>query len=158
MESLLKLAGTWSGEGNGEYPTIASFSYQETTVFTHDGERNQLHFDQRTIRPDAEGNWMQAHWECGFLFWQGDNAMQLCTVHSGGRFEKLDGLLRLETDGWRIDFESDFFGNDARMVASSRVWKLQNGIFSYEMSMATHTTPQPKMLFHLGASLQQSVE
>lgn len=44
---LALLEGTWTGEGRGRYPTINSFDYRETLIFTRRDE-NSLAYDQLT--------------------------------------------------------------------------------------------------------------
>jgi len=41
------LAGTWTGEGRGEYPTVQSFDYRETLIFTRRDDKS-LAYEQRT--------------------------------------------------------------------------------------------------------------
>ena len=38
LEALARLIGSWSGPGEGAYPTSRSFSYQETITFTCNGQ------------------------------------------------------------------------------------------------------------------------
>jgi len=38
LEALTPLLGTWSGRGEGHYPTIQPFEYLEEVVFSHVGK------------------------------------------------------------------------------------------------------------------------
>ncbi|RII20261.1 hypothetical protein DSC45_03475 [Streptomyces sp. YIM 130001] len=49
------LLGTWSGQGRGEYPTLAEdFTYAQQVTFSHDG-RPFLQYEARAWIIDAEG-------------------------------------------------------------------------------------------------------
>ena len=53
LEALARLIGSWSGPGEGTYPTSRSFSYQETITFTCNG-KPFLEYVQRTKSPDGQ--------------------------------------------------------------------------------------------------------
>ena len=59
LEALARLIGSWSGPGEGAYPTSRSFSYQETITFTCNG-KPFLEYVQRTKSPDGQ----PMHWRC----------------------------------------------------------------------------------------------
>src|SRR6266545_3977214 len=61
------LEGTWKGEGRGQFPTVTSFDYHETLVFTRRDEKI-LAYEQRTQKLyDGQTEYLQSHWESGFI-------------------------------------------------------------------------------------------
>jgi len=77
---LVALVGTWRGEGEGAYPTIAPFRYREEVAFTHDG-RPVLGYRQRTWRIDAD---TPMHAESGFLRGPIDGHVELVVAQPTG--------------------------------------------------------------------------
>lgn len=64
LAPLAFLAGTWRGEGEGRYPTIASFRYGEEVTFTAPPGKPFLVYGQKTWDPhDAR----PLHTESGYL-------------------------------------------------------------------------------------------
>ena len=65
---LAFLIGKWSGEGRGEYPTIADFSYGEEITFTAPPGKPFLAYAQRTWRVGDHPEAGEAlHTETGYL-------------------------------------------------------------------------------------------
>lgn len=60
---LRALLGSWSGGGEGHYPTIEPFRYRETISFGHAG-KPFLVYQQRTQHPDSGA---PMHTETGYL-------------------------------------------------------------------------------------------
>lgn len=63
LAALHGLVGTWQGEGDGHYPTLASFRYREEVTFDHDG-RPVLRYTQSTRRFEED---VPMHVEVGYL-------------------------------------------------------------------------------------------
>jgi hypothetical protein len=90
---LALLIGTWSGRGEGAYPTIEPFHYREEVVFAHDG-RPVLSYRQRTWRSDAD---VPMHVESGFLRGRIDGHAELIVAQPTGLSEV--ATLVIEDDG-----------------------------------------------------------
>lgn len=94
LGALAALVGTWRGEGEGHYPTIAPFRYGEEVVFADDG-RPVLAYRQRTWRLDSEA---PMHAESGYLRGQMDGHAELVVAQPTGMVEVALLTLR-EEDG-----------------------------------------------------------
>ena len=87
------LVGTWRGEGEGAYPTIAPFRYREEVEFAHDG-RPVLAYRQRTWRVDAD---TPMHAESGYLRGPIDGRAELVVAQPTGFGEV--ATLTVQEDG-----------------------------------------------------------
>jgi hypothetical protein len=94
LGALAALVGTWRGEGDGAYPTIAPFRYREEIEFAHDG-RPVLAYRQRTWRIDAD---TPMHVESGYLRGQIDGSAELVIAQPTG-FGEVAALAVGEDDG-----------------------------------------------------------
>jgi hypothetical protein len=152
-ELITLLAGTWTGEGRGEYPTITSFDYRETLTFTRRDE-NTLAYEQRTQkRIDGQTEWLTSHWENGFIRILESGELELTSAQIG-RTEVLMGKVEMEDDITRIHFVSKTITNDPRMVASARRFELEGDTLRYEMEM--QTTAVDRSLTHLKTELRRT--
>jgi hypothetical protein len=144
------LEGTWRGEGRGGYPTVTSFDYRETLVFTRRDEKT-LAYEQRTQKHyDGGTEYLQSHWESGFISILENNEMQLVNIQMGGRSEILVGSVESLDAMFRIHFVSKTLSNDPRMISSARTFELEGDILRYEMEMQTtkvnQSTPHLKII------------
>lgn len=143
FEQLTTLAGTWQGEGEGVFPTIASFAYRETTHFLADPVKQVIRYEQRTwLTTQAP-----SHWEVGFLCLDPTGTVLFHVVHANGRMETMTG----HQNGNELVFSSGQILNDVRMVGASRSWQWNEQSFSYRMAMQTTQTNAPQV--HLRATL-----
>lgn len=64
---LAQMAGRWSGEGHGVFPTIDAFVYRETMDIEQRDETS-LFYVQKSVRAaPADRGWITSHWESGFI-------------------------------------------------------------------------------------------
>jgi THAP domain-containing protein 4 len=146
------LEGTWEGEGRGQYPTINSFDYRETLIFTRRDEKS-LAYDQRTQkRFDGQTEYLVSHWENGFIRILENDELELVNTQSGGRIEVLAGTIELLDNLIRIHFVSKALANNSRVVSSARIFELEGDTLRYEMEMQTtevnQLTPHLKITLH----------
>jgi len=91
---LARLVGTFVGEGEGDFPTVAPFRYREELVFTALGGP-VIAYRQRTSDP-ASGRPMHA--EDGFLRPAAPGHVELLLAHSFGLTEVQEGTIEEDAD------------------------------------------------------------
>jgi len=145
------LEGTWEGEGCGQYPTINSFVYRETLIFTRRDEKS-LAYDQRTQKHfDGQTEYLVSHWENGFIRTLENNELELVNIQSNGRSEVLVGTIETLDTLIRIHFVSKAPTNDSRVVSSARIFELEGDTLCYQMEM--QTTEVNRLTGHLKITL-----
>jgi len=149
---LGRLVGTWRGEGEGAYPTIAPFRYREEIVLAHDG-RPVLAYRQRTWRLDAD---VPMHVESGYLRGPVDGRVELIVAQPTGIAEVASMALREESgvlvlDGARAALQRTASAKD--VVDVRRRFTLEGDALHYDlwMSYAGHEDTH-----HLRAVLHRS--
>ena len=150
MDRLRVFIGIWKGNGQGVYPTIQPFDYEETLTIEADADFTVLHYDQRTkvTTPNRP-----SHWESGFIKPLPNGLVQISNSQNGGRVEVSQGQLILDAEITRLDVASIVLDNDPRMAQTSRVFEVLGDRLTYEMSMATRTTKVSVLQGHLRACL-----
>lgn len=156
------LAGTWTGEGEGDYPTITPFTYRETVTIAEVPGKPFLTYAQRTSHPDT-GTPMHA--EVGYLrLPPADDAdedpatsqrVELTIAQPTGVTECHAGTLELTDAGTVIDLTTTSVGctPSAKEVTSVRRRLVFDGdVLTYELWMAA--VGQPDTL-HLRAELHR---
>jgi len=147
------LEGMWKGEGRGGYPGVTSFDYRETLVFTRRDEKT-LAYEQRTQKLyDGQTDYLQSHWENGFISPLDNGDLQMVNIQIGGRNEILIGTIESLDSMFRIHFVSKTLNNDPRMISSARTLELEGDSLRYEMEM--HTTKVNQSTPHLKIALQR---
>lgn len=147
------LEGSWKGEGRGQFPGVTSFGYRETLIFTRRDEKI-LAYDQRTQKLyDGQTEYLQSHWENGFISILENGDLQMVNIQIGGRNEILVGTIESLGNLLRIHFMSKVLNNDPRMISSARTFELEGDTLRYEMEM--HTTKVSQSTPHLKIALQR---
>lgn len=113
LEPVAFLLGTWRGRGEGLYPTIDAFTYEEEAVFGHTG-RAFLVYSSKTWRPDTE---MPMHSESGFIRVVDDAHVEVIVAHAFGITEISEGSV----DGTSLEVSS-------KVLTSSSTAKWVEGI------------------------------
>jgi len=143
------LQGTWQGDGRGYFPGVTSFDFRETLVCVRRDEKI-LAYEQRTQKLyDGQTEYLQSHWENGFISVLDNDDLQLVNIQIGGRNEILIGTIESLNSAFRIHFVSKTLNNDPRMISSARIFELDGDMLHYEMEMQTtkvnQSTPHIKI-------------
>jgi hypothetical protein len=149
---LSLLEGTWKGEGRGQFPGVTSFDYRDTLKFTRRDEKTLAYEQRAQKRYDGSTEWLQSHWESGFIRILENDTLELVSAQIG-RAEVLIGTIELTNDVFRIHFVSKAILNDPRIISSARTWELEGEVLSYEAEM--HTTKVNQSMPHLKITLQR---
>jgi len=146
------LEGTWAGEGRGQFPTVTSFDYRETLMFTRRDEKTLAHKQRTQKRYDGQTEWLESHWEFSFIRILESGELEMTSAQIG-RVEVLTGKIETQDALIRIHFVSKSITNDPRMVSSTRTFELEGDSLRYEMEM--QTTAIDRSMKHLEISLQR---
>ena len=146
------LEGTWRGEGRGGYPTVTSFDYRERLIFTRRDEKTLAYEQRAQKRYDGQNEWLESHWENGFIRILENDELELVNAQSSGRGEILVGTIETLDALIRIHFVSKTITNDPRMISSACTFELEGDSLRYEMEM--QTTKVNQLTPHLKIALQ----
>ena len=153
MTLLEPLRGSWAGQGSGDYPTIDAFRYQERLTFEFAPSYPMIHYEQRTLLlPGLE----PSHWESGFIRPLEDGMVEISSSQDSGRVEVLRGPAIAggeSTYDLHMVLDHVALAHDDRLAATRRELTVAGDTLTYVVSMATHTTPSPRLQQHLRATL-----
>ena len=148
VASLAAFVGSWSGAGEGRYPTIADFAYTEQIELRTVPGKALLAYRSAT-RASDDGRVL--HGESGFLRVVGDGLVELVVAQGSGVLEAADGLV----DGDEIVLAStSVVGSPTakEVTATERRYRVVGDTLTYEIAMAAVGLPlQP----HLQATLHR---
>lgn len=129
------LLGTWHGNGQGDYPTVEPFSFEQDVVFAHD-TRPFLHYFSRTWITDETGERVgPGALETGFLRPAGDKQLEFVLAHPQGYAEVWYG----EVEGARVSLATDLVARTstaAEYTAGQRMYGLVDGDLMYAVDQA----------------------
>ncbi|MDQ6617534.1 MAG: FABP family protein [Actinomycetota bacterium] len=145
--ALQFLLGTWAGEGQGHYPTIAPFAYGEEIRVWHVG-KPFLAYSQRTWALD-DGR--PLHSESGYWRPKPDGVVELVIAIPTGHVEIEEGTI----DGTTVSLSSRLVGATSSATVVSAVARnlvVADDVLHYVVSMAAVGEPLQE---HLTADLRR---
>jgi hypothetical protein len=147
LEHLSFLLGSWSGEGEGQYPGVEPFRFREELAFDHVGdafllltesswtlEGEPLHFERGTLRPVGPGK------------------VDLALAHPIGVAEVAEGTL----EGTDLAIRSTGIvrtPTGSPVTEIERRYRVDGDVLSYELDMATDGVART---FHVRATLRRA--
>eukprot|EP00898_Chlorokybus_atmophyticus_P002289 jgi/Chlat1/3060/Chrsp21S03313 len=155
LQPLAFLLGTWVGKGEGVYPTITPFTYEEEAKFWHTG-KPVLHYTHRTWNDVTR---KPMHGESGYWRVRDDGTVEAVIAQATGIAEVQNGVFDEGDAG--IRFRSSLIGNANKVFGIHRhVWVSEDSAaqpvrrtLSYEVDMQTDTQPLQR---HLAAVLYKT--
>ena len=151
-EPLRPLLGTWRGSGHGEYPTIASFDYNEEITFAHVGKP----FVSYVQRTSLATTGLPAHAESGYLRAVGNDEYEFVISSPTGLVE-IDRAVVSQNEGLSIEVTADEVHRTPSAKAVTEILRrivIDGDTLRYDMSMAAMGLG---LTHHLRAELRRSL-
>ena len=149
---LAPLLGTWSGSGEGNYPTIDDFAYNEELVFAHAGKP----FLSMVQRSRDRSTGLPLHAEAGYLRALPDGALELTVAQPSGIVEVDVGSVTPTSDGLVVELESAQIGltpTAKSVTAVRRRLHLAGSVLVSELWMAA--VGEADLIHHVRAELSR---
>jgi hypothetical protein len=146
LDSLAFLLGSWSGEGEGTYPTTTPFRFREEMRFEHVGSAFIL-YSQRSWLVDGA----PIHFESGVVRPGGPGRVEFALAHPLGLTEISEGSVR----GCEIEVASTSVSRSATgdpVTQLARRYRVEDGTLRYELDMEMESTP---LTFHVRSELRR---
>ena len=140
IQPLAPLLGTWTGRGEGKYPTIESFDYLEEVVFSHVG-KPFLAYAQKT-KAAADGR--PLHAETGYLRAPKPGHVELVLAHPNGITEIEVGTYAASGDLIEIEMSTATIGlapTAKEVTALGRALRIDGDELSYSVQMGAVGQP-----------------
>lgn len=152
------LLGTWTGRGQGAYPTIEPFEYAESVTFSHVG-KPFLAYTQRTRSLGAAGAPPQPmHAESGYWRFPSPGRVEVVLSHPTGVVEIEEGTITVRLDGSiviELMTTTVALTSTAKEVeALQRRLEIHGDTIDYTVAMAAMGAP---LLHHLEATLYREL-
>lgn len=146
---LAPLLGTWSGQGQGSYPTIQDFSYVEEITFGHVGKP---FLSYRQVTKGNEGQ--PLHSESGYLRIPGPGRAEFVVAMPTGHVEVGTGAVHGANLQLILDLTAEVHqtGSAKDVTQVKRTFRLEAGTLSYTLAMAAVGQP---LTHHLSATLHR---
>jgi hypothetical protein len=140
LEALAPLLGTWTGRGEGKYPTIQPFEYLEEVVFAHVG-KPFLVYAQKT-KAVADGK--PLHAETGYLRVPQPGHIELVLAHPSGVTEIEVGNYSVTGDRIEVELFTTAIGltpTAKEVTALGRSLRIDGDELSYSVRMGAMGQP-----------------
>jgi hypothetical protein len=146
---LAPLLGTWSGDGAGEYPTVAPFGYWEEITLGHVGKPFLAYRQRTTARDDGR----PLHAETGYVRMPSPGRIELVIAHPTGITEVTEGAIQIDGPRITINVATTTIGRTAsakEVTALRRTFRIDGDTLEYDVEMAAVGLP---LQHHLAAHL-----
>ena len=151
VQALAPLLGTWTGRGQGKYPTIEPFDYSEEVVFSHVG-KPFLAYAQKT-KAAADGR--PLHAETGYLRVPQPGHVEMVLAHPNGITEIEVGTYTSDGTAIELDMSTTQIGltpTAKEVTALGRRFRVDGDELAYSLQMGAVGQP---LQHHLAAVLHR---